>query len=425
MNSRWSDDLRERMAEYEMPAPEALFEQIEEAMPASQPAPLLPLWRRWVAVAAAVAVVAGGYLLFDRPLQPSEELLSEVAEVSALPSAENETEQMQILEPVPQNAQIAVAEKSQKITKTIVVADNNPSTEIMSREVEEVVSEQSAPTEQMAEQGIAEKSAAATESALESARVKQQTRGANNYYAMMQPQKRTTPSARLSANIFASGSAAGHSIHSAQQVFQVNSSLFGEMSMAGSTTTPEASNGMLLYSDKELLKTDIHHSQPVRFGFSLRYHFTERWALESGLTYSILYSRSQMGHTSNYSTDRQTLHYLGLPVSGVYNVWSNKRFVLYLSAGAMIEKCVSGSIKTSYTINGVKEKSQRKDLMVDELQFSAMASAGAQVNLSPLVGLYVEPGVGYWFDNGSAVQTIYGEQPFNFNLNLGLRFTLR
>ena len=91
----------------------------------------------------------------------------------------------------------------------------------------------------------------------------------------------------------------------------------------------------------------------------------------------------------------------------------------------MLEKCVSGSVKTTYTINGKNEKSQRRDLMVDELQFSVMASAGAQVNLSPLVGLYVEPGVGYWFDNGSAVQTIYGEQPLNFNLNLGLRFTLR
>lgn len=244
----------------------------------------------------------------------------------------------------------------------------------------------------------------------------------NNYYAMLQPSEKRITS-RLSANVFASGSAAGYTAHGTQQVFQVNSSLFGDKS--SSLLATGTGGDMLLYDSKESLQTDIHHSQPVKFGFTLRYHITDRWAVESGVVYSMLHSRSQMGHTSNYSTDRQSLHYLGLPVSGVYNLWSNKRFVVYLSAGAMLEKCVSGSVKTTYTINGKNEKSQRRDLMVDELQFSVMASAGAQVNLSPLVGLYVEPGVGYWFDNGSAVQTIYGEQPLNFNLNLGLRFTLR
>lgn len=244
----------------------------------------------------------------------------------------------------------------------------------------------------------------------------------NNYYAMLQPSEKRITS-RLSANVFASGSAAGYTAHGTQQVFKVNSSLFGDKS--SSLLVAGTGGDMLLYDSKESLQTDIHHSQPVKFGFTLRYHITDRWAVESGVVYSMLHSRSQMGHTSNYSTDRQSLHYLGLPVSGVYNLWSNKRFVVYLSAGAMLEKCVSGSVKTTYTINGKNEKSQRRDLMVDELQFSVMASAGAQVNLSPLVGLYVEPGVGYWFDNGSAVQTIYGEQPLNFNLNLGLRFTLR
>ena len=404
MNSRWSDDLRERMAEYEAPAPEALFEQIMEAMPASQPASIVPLrgWRRWAAVAAAVAVVAGGYLLLDRPLQSEEERVFSAEQNEVL--AEVLTEE---LPPVAELAQATSQKRAAQPVKQVTVEQpsEQASAELLPASVEE---KNTQPSE--------EKSSKPAEK-----RVTTERKG-NNYYAMLQPSEKRTTS-RLSANVFASGSAAGYTAHGTQQVFQVNSSLFGDKS--SSLLAAGTGGDMLLYDSKESLQTDIHHSQPVKFGFTLRYHITDRWAVESGVVYSMLHSRSQMGHTSNYSTDRQSLHYLGLPVSGVYNLWSNKRFVVYLSAGAMLEKCVSGSVKTTYTINGKNEKSQRRDLMVDELQFSVMASAGAQVNLSPLVGLYVEPGVGYWFDNGSAVQTIYGEQPLNFNLNLGLRFTLR
>ncbi len=422
MNSRWSDDLRERMAKYEAPAPEALFEHIMEAIPTSQPASVVPLsgWRRWVAVAATVAVVAGGYLLLDRELQPDEELLAEAEQTIV-------TEQSDILEEVPTEELSSVAELAQITSqkrvaqlirqKDIHVAEQpsmqpseQPSTEMLSASTEE---KNTQPAEEKSVQ-------LATEKPTEKRGVAE--RKTNNYYAMLKPSEKRTIT-RLSANVFASGSAAGYTAHGRQQVFQVNSSLFGEQE--SSSLAAGTSGDMLLYNSNESLKTDIHHSQPVKFGFTLRYHITDKWAVESGVVYSMLHSRSQVGHTSNYSTDRQSLHYLGLPVSGVYNLWSNKRFVLYLSAGAMLEKCVSGSIKTTYTINGKNEKSQRRDLMVNELQFSVMASAGAQVNLSPMVGLYVEPGVGYWFDNGSAVQTIYGEQPLNFNLNLGLRFTLR
>lgn len=418
MNSRWSDDLRERMAEYEAPAPEALFEQIMEAMPASQPASVVPLrgWRRWAAVAAAVAVVAGGYLLLDRPLQPEEELMAEVERVFS--AEQNEVLAEVLTEELPPVAELAQATSQKRAAQPVKQVTVEQPSEQASAEL------LPAPTEAKNTQLTDEENTQSAEEKSSKPAEKRVTteRQRNNYYAMLQPsQKRTT--SRLSANVFASGSAAGYTAHGTQQVFQVNSSLFGDKS--SSLLVAGTGGDMLLYDSKESLQTDIHHSQPVKFGFTLRYHITDRWAVESGVVYSMLHSRSQMGHTSNYSTDRQSLHYLGLPVSGVYNLWSNKRFVVYLSAGAMLEKCVSGSVKTTYTINGKNEKSQRRDLMVDELQFSVMASAGAQVNLSPLVGLYVEPGVGYWFDNGSAVQTIYGEQPLNFNLNLGLRFTLR
>ena len=40
------------------------------------------------------------------------------------------------------------------------------------------------------------------------------------------------------------------------------------------------------------------------------------------------------------------------------------------------------------------------------------------------VGVYVEPGVSYYFDDRSPLSTIYKEKPLNFNLNLGVRYTI-
>ena len=62
-------------------------------------------------------------------------------------------------------------------------------------------------------------------------------------------------------------------------------------------------------------------------------------------------------------------------------------------------------------------------LTVYPLQFSVSGAVGAQFNATMLIGVYVEPGVAYFFDDGSDVQTIRKDTPFNFNLQAGIRFT--
>ena len=39
------------------------------------------------------------------------------------------------------------------------------------------------------------------------------------------------------------------------------------------------------------------------------------------------------------------------------------------------------------------------------------------------MGVFVEPGMSYYFDDGANIQTIYKEKPLNFNLNMGIRLT--
>ena len=57
-----------------------------------------------------------------------------------------------------------------------------------------------------------------------------------------------------------------------------------------------------------------------------------------------------------------------------------------------------------------------------KLQWSVLASLGAQFNITDHFGIYAEPGVIYYFDDGTNISTIRKEKPFNVNLQIGLRF---
>lgn len=171
--------------------------------------------------------------------------------------------------------------------------------------------------------------------------------------------------------------------------------------------------------------TEITHRQPVRAGVSFRYDFTKRWGIETGLTYSLL--SSSISSSDSYSSFRteQKLHYIGIPLQLSYDFLQTRWVSLYANAGGMMEKCVSGRADTDYMSDGNVISESREDIKVRPLQWSLNAAVGAEVHFTPLVGLYVEPGVSYFFNDGSDISTIYKERPVNFNLEFGLRFSFR
>ena len=87
MSNKWNDDLRRRMEQYEAPAPDDLFDDIMSALPAEAPAaPVVRLWPRRIAIAAAVAVaIAAGYLTLITPMPIADDVIA-VAEPAAEPS---------------------------------------------------------------------------------------------------------------------------------------------------------------------------------------------------------------------------------------------------------------------------------------------------------------------------------------------------
>ena len=153
---------------------------------------------------------------------------------------------------------------------------------------------------------------------------------------------------------------------------------------------------------------DIKHHQPISFGLSVCKGLAKGFSLETGLTYTLLSSDAKLAGEEQQI--EQKLHYVGIPLRANWNFLDKKLVTLYVSGGGMVEKCVYGKLGSE------KET-------VKPLQFSVSGAVGAQVNATKRLGIYVEPGVAYYFDDGSDIQTIRKENPFNFNIQAGIRLT--
>ena len=182
--------------------------------------------------------------------------------------------------------------------------------------------------------------------------------------------------------------------------------------------------GILMMNQGKNINTDIKHRLPVRTGVSVAYDIDDKLSIESGLTYSKLSSDIREGSESHYISSEQTLHYIGIPLRIKYQLASWKRLGLYASGGVLAEKCVSGNTSTRYIIDHQKMDTESEATMDRPVQWSINANVGIQVDITKSIGLYAEPGISYYIDNGSRIETIYKDKPLNFNLNLGMRFTV-
>lgn len=241
--------------------------------------------------------------------------------------------------------------------------------------------------------------------------------GSGGHIASLAPV--STGRGKISFSMFASGgtgySACGRSM--------------GDVSVAGmgpgnSEWADDPLLGILLFNQGRETGTEITHRLPVRVGMSLRYDFNDRLGLESGISYTNLASDIKEGSERHYMAGEQNLHYIGVPLNVIYRILSWSRLDLYASGGVLVEKCVSAKLEKEYILDRQKRGSVKEDLHDKPVQWSVNASVGLQFNISKSVGLYAEPGMAYYFNDGSPIKTIYKEKPFNFNVNFGIRFTI-
>lgn len=182
--------------------------------------------------------------------------------------------------------------------------------------------------------------------------------------------------------------------------------------------------GIGIFNQGKSVKTEYKHRLPVRVGINVAYRLTDRLSVESGVSYTRLSSDMKDGTKDNYSSSSQKLDYIGVPLNVKYRAFGYRRLSVYASAGLLTEKCVSGKTTHEYVISGEKKKHEAEDVAAKPWQLSVNAALGAQFDVLRNVGVYVEPGVSYYFDDRSPLSTIYKEKPLNFNLNLGVRYTI-
>lgn len=181
----------------------------------------------------------------------------------------------------------------------------------------------------------------------------------------------------------------------------------------------------IVYNQPEV-QEEYSHKIPVKVGLTARYNITGRLGVETGLTYSILSSSVKIGNSetgNNWSTGSQTLHYLGIPLNISFNILNSRYVNIYVTGGGMMEKSISGSIKTDEYVDGKFDRTLTTNISPKGLQWSVNAAAGVQANILPQLGFFVEPGVSHHFKNGSRVRSIYTDKPTDFSLGFGLRYS--
>lgn len=430
LKDKWINDIRNRMEDYSEPLPAGLWEKIDSEISAPK---VIPLWKRWQSVAAAAVVVIAVSTLSvwywgnDKSLKDTN-----LAGVTNIENDEN-IEQLSdlIKDGVIKNPEVTVqvtadnaASEKLKPVSGKVQSEN----EIMTlSSFEQQTIDNDEVKKEDKETPKTEENVRSKEKRINMMKADRETLKRNASYMAMAGEKRKSGRNDLELGVMAgnipyssSNSFGGMSRLSSapKSLSSVNNSVVGEISDASATYSQVLFNNM----DKETY-TDVKHHVPVTVGVSVKWNLNDKWALESGLNYTYLYSELRSGANS-YIEDKQKLHYVGIPLKVQRSIWNNSIFSLYASAGGMMEKCVSGTVETVYVDGNTKKNQEREDLDVKPLQFSVLASLGVQANFNKHLSLYLEPGMIYYFDDNTDILTIRKDKPFNFNLQLGLRFNI-
>ncbi|MBQ1582524.1 MAG: porin family protein, partial [Prevotella sp.] len=174
-------------------------------------------------------------------------------------------------------------------------------------------------------------------------------------------------------------------------------------------------------ANEKILRTS-HHYMPLTWSLSLTYKLNHHWGFETGLKYSKLTSEFEKGTDGNTINERQVIHYLGIPLKGVYHLYDNNWWSVYGAAGFTIEKPVYSPLYTDYYVRGRLELNDKTTIHAP-WQLSTSFGVGLQYHITPYIGFFAEPSMQYYIPMKTNIETYHTEHPFSFTLPLGIRFT--
>ena len=416
----WAQRLRDHLAGYEAPVPDDLWEKIEARLPKEVVSPtppkkkearIVPLWARWAAVAA---VFVGGLVILwnenryeadktaavlplSRGSQRGSEQAHSQAERKADFKAELEADQTT---PNPSYSggescaqgnlaakePISSGEKSAEEPKEPTSSEGKPILPISSDDKPISSEEKPNETEKSPEDVIRELDQKIAE-------YKQHHNGS------------------AAINLYASNGFGHQSYRNGVLMSQELLSNYDYYTNPDNYGTRAGDSPVYLANHEERQK----FYQPISFGLSVNIPISSGFSVSSGVVYTRLRSDFTSIANSLVYERQQTLHYVGIPLTVQYNVWQWRGLNVYATAGGQADF----NVKACVTTEGTETKLEK-----DNLQWSVNAAAGVQYNFIPQLGIYVEPGIKHYFDNGSHIRNFFKHRPTNFNLQIGLRLNM-
>ena len=402
---KWIQQLHDKLADREVAAPDDLWAGIEAALPKAPVANgkrrslLIPL-RRWAIAASVAALVAGGGYLWwqaDQATPDGQELAATPTVVTPKTpnSPQSEPEE-------PQPASEGLLPSREPMLPMAPLSDS----EKPSAQSDESLAQQTSPSMQTTRP--VPETANPTVDAKEEKSADKTTRQLETQIALLTPKSGKSVSVGLYASNGLNDYQRANGVRmSDEQAERYDMTPY----LPASGVRTRAAGPIYLFGYEERQK----HYQPLSFGLSVSYPLASLLSLSTGLVYTRLRSDFTCVMSDVSITRRQTLYYLGIPLNAQYHLWHWGNLNVYLSAGAEADY----NIKVKSVSMGVEQEMAR-----DRWQFSVQGALGIQYDVLPQLGLYAEPGVKYYFDNGSPLINFFKDKPLNLNLQVGLRLNI-
>ena len=415
----WAQRLRDHLAGYEAPVPDDLWEKIEARLPkeVASPTPkkearIVPLWARW----AAAAVIVGGLVILwnvKSGIWNENSLLSSKSETTKKTSAEKtpalmkseKSEESESSESIEQGvkaptllAEEIPMESEKKVEETPLVpvsSEEKPNEPILPVSSEDKPNEPILPISSEKKPKDSEKS---PENVI---------RELNQKIAAYKQRR----SGSATINIYASNGFGNQSYRNGVLMSQELLSNYDYYRNPDSHGTRVGNSPVYLANHEE--RQNFY--QPISFGLSVNIPISSKFSVSTGVVYTRLSSDFTSIANSLVYERQQKLHYVGIPLTVLYNVWQWHGLNVYATAGGQADF----NVKAYMTTEGTETKLEK-----DNLQWSVNAALGVQYNFIPQLGIYVEPGIKHYFNNGSHIQNYFKHRPTNFNLQIGLRLNM-
>lgn len=394
----WIRQLHDKLANHQVEAPEGLWADIEAKLQnQAKPVPArFVSWHRWAAAASLLIVLSGAGVWWLSQSDGNEVITQTSLKKVAEPlqkQTDGATDLLAQVEPteVRLNKEQSVTEKKQNKTNAIETAQASGAERVDAEPVADEYKSLSEPV-------VTDKLGNETKQSEPQPKLVEKERTVEQELDRQIARMATRNKRQVSVAFFANNGIGTHS----------------------------SSNGVLMnYNPGSMRLSPIYlvdykeeqkHHVPVSFGLQVSYPFADRLSLSAGIIFTWQHSEFDYWTYGELTRRKQKLYYQGVSLNLDWRLWKYRKLDVYCGAGVQADWNVSANVETE----GVEQDSDR-----DRLQWSLGGRVGMQYNLSPRFGIYLEPNLKYYFDNGSKVKNYFKDKPANFSLQFGLRLRLK